>query len=86
VIYTFVVNPQEVETGETVNVSWSAGGGTIRTQILRNGVVVLGDAGFVGNLDVIMEEAGTYVLTLEAYNDAGDMESAEQTVTATEPQ
>jgi hypothetical protein len=49
-------------------------------------VVVVDDAGFDGNVEVEVQEAGTYVLTPEAYNDAGDLESAEQTVIATEPQ
>ena len=86
VIYSFVVNPLEVETGQTVTVTWRAGGGTTYTRILRNGVVVIDDAGFEGSVGVIVEAAGTYVLTLEAYNDAGDIESAEQTVIVTEPQ
>jgi hypothetical protein len=86
VIYSFVVDPLEVETGQSVTISWSVGGGATYTRILRDGVVVIDDAGFSGNEVVVVQEAGTFVLTLEAYNDAGDMESAEQTVTATEPQ
>jgi hypothetical protein len=85
VIYGFLVTPAEIEAGQTVSVQWRVGGGATYTRILRNGEVVIDDAGFNGNVGVTLSSAGTYVLVLEAYNDAGDMESAEQTVVATEP-
>jgi polar amino acid transport system substrate-binding protein len=85
VIYGFLVTPSELEAGQNVSVQWRVGGGATYTRILRNGEVVIDDAGFNGNVVVTISNAGTYVLVLEAYNDAGDMESAEQTVIATEP-
>jgi hypothetical protein len=86
IIYTFVISPEQIDAGQSVSVRWRVGGGATYTRILRNEEVVIDDAGFDGNVMVIIQEAGTYVMTLEAYNDAGEMTSSEQTLVATEPQ
>jgi ABC-type amino acid transport substrate-binding protein len=86
VIYAFLVTPSEIQAGQTATVQWRVGGGATYTRILRDGEVVVDDAGFNGNVGLSLTNAGTYNLVLEAYNSAGEMVSAEQTVTVTEPQ
>ena len=46
--YSFVVDPAQIQAGECVGISWSVGGGTTYSRILRNGVVIIDDAGYSG--------------------------------------
>ncbi len=85
VIDIFLVTPTEIAAGQSVAVQWRVSGGATFTRILRDGEVVVDDADLIGNVALTLANAGTYVLVVEAYNDAGDMESEEQTVVVTEP-
>jgi hypothetical protein len=62
------VNPLEIELGECVTINWSTGGGTSYVRLLRNGSVILDDAGFSGQETDCPAPAGDYTYQLEAYN------------------
>lgn len=84
VIYTFTANPNQIETGDCVDVSWSVGGGTTSVQLLRNGVVVIPNAGFTGQETDCLDAAGSYVYRLEAYNAVGGSVFEDQGVTVSD--
>jgi hypothetical protein len=83
VISAFVVTPAEIKAGESVGIRWAVSGGATYSRILRNGVVVIDDAGLIGQVVDVLDEAGSYVYRLEAYNPVDDSVYAEQTVTVT---
>jgi ABC-type amino acid transport substrate-binding protein/heat shock protein HslJ len=86
VIYSFVVSPNTIAVGECTGISWSVGGGTSYARILRDGAVVIDDAGFTGQQMDCLDRAGRYTYRLEAYNPEGASVDAEQTVrVAAEP-
>jgi polar amino acid transport system substrate-binding protein len=84
VIHSFSVSPNQIPAGECVNINWSAGGGTSFTRLLRNGAVIVDGAGFSGQQQNCLDEAGTYRYRFEAYNPAGQTVSQEATVTVTQ--
>jgi polar amino acid transport system substrate-binding protein len=81
VIYSFTVTPNQIEAGNCVDVSWSVGGGTTSVQLLRDGVVVIPNAGFTGQETDCLADEGSYVYRLEAYNAIGGSVFEERTVT-----
>jgi len=78
VIQAFSITPNTVEAGECMGISWRVGGGTTYSRILRNGGVLIDDAGFTGQQMDCLDEPGTYTYRLEAYNAAGESVSQEQ--------
>ena len=88
VIYSFSVSPNQVEAGGCMGISWSVGGGTTYSRILRNGTTLIDDAGYTGQQMDCLDQSGTYTYRLEAVNAAGDRVSQEQVgvVTEGEPQ
>jgi heat shock protein HslJ len=88
VIYSFSVSPNQVEAGGCMGISWSVGGGTTYSRILRNGTTLIDDAGYTGQQMDCLDQSGTYTYRLEAINAAGERVSQEQVgiVTEGEPQ
>jgi ABC-type amino acid transport substrate-binding protein/heat shock protein HslJ len=84
VIHAFSVDPNQIETGGCVEVSWSVGGGTSYARILRNGAVVLDNAGFTGQETDCLDQPGGYTYRLEAYNPAQESAAEERSVSVTE--
>ena len=62
------VSPLQIALGECVTINWSTGGGTSYVRLLRNGSVILDDAGFSGQETDCPAPAGDYTYQLEAYN------------------
>jgi hypothetical protein len=83
VISAFAVTPAEIQAGESVGIRWAVSGGTSYSRILRNGVVIMDNAGLIGQAVDLLPEPGTYVYQLEAYNPIEESVRAEQTVTVT---
>ncbi len=84
VIQAFAVNPNQIQAGECMDVSWSVGGGTSYTRILRNGAVVLDNAGFSGHETDCLDQPGGYTYRLEAYNPANQSVAEERAVSVLE--
>jgi len=84
VIQAFSVDPNQIQAGECVDVSWSAGGGASYTRILRNGAVVLDNAGFSGHETDCLDQPGGYTYRLEAYNPANQSVAEERAVSVLE--
>lgn len=84
VIHGFSITPNNVEVGECMGVSWSVGGGTTYSRILRNGAVLIDDAGYTGQQMDCPDEPATYTYRLEAYNAAGESIFQEQVAVVTE--
>ena len=84
VIYSFGVSPNQIQVGECTGLSWSVGGGTTYSRILRNGSVLIDDAGFSGQQMDCLDTAGGYTYVLEARNAAGQRVTQQQAVSVTE--
>ncbi|HSR31118.1 MAG TPA: transporter substrate-binding domain-containing protein, partial [Anaerolineae bacterium] len=84
VIYSFSVSPNQVQAGGCMGISWSVGGGTTYSRILRNGATLIDDAGYTGQQMDCLDEPGTYTYRLEALNVAGDRVTQEQVGIVTE--
>jgi len=84
VIHAFSVNPNQIEVGGCVGVSWSVGGGASYTRILRNGAVVLDNAGFTGQQMDCLDQPGGYTYRLEAFNPVNQSVAQEQAASVTE--
>jgi polar amino acid transport system substrate-binding protein len=84
VIYSFVVAPAQIAAGECVGVSWSVGGGTTYSRILRNQAVLVDDAGYNGQQMDCLDAAGSYTYLLEAQNAAGQRVTQQQSVLVSE--
>jgi polar amino acid transport system substrate-binding protein len=80
IIYSFAVSPAQIEAGQCVGVSWSVGGGTTYSRILRNGVVVIDDAGYSGQQMDCLDKTGSYTYLLEVQNAAGVRVTQQQSV------
>jgi heat shock protein HslJ len=83
VINSFAVTPQQITAGDCILVSWSVGGGSVRTQIQRNGQVILDNAQHSSSLQDCLDSAGSYVYRLQTWNSDGQSTSADQTVAVT---
>jgi hypothetical protein len=84
VIYSFLVTPPEIEAGECVGISWSIGGGTTYSRILRDGAVLIDDAGYSGQQMDCLEVEGDYAYQLVAENAAGESVTQDQSVSVRE--
>jgi heat shock protein HslJ len=86
VIYSFTVQPAQIEAGQCVTGNWSIGGNVNQARLLRNGQVILENAPFNGSGTDCLNEAGTYVYRLEARSPQGNPTAEERTVTVTNVQ
>jgi heat shock protein HslJ len=84
VIYSFSVSPNQIQVGECMGISWSVGGGTTYSRILRNGSALIDDAGYSGQQMDCVDTAGTYTYRLQAFNAAGESVAQEQVGIVTE--
>jgi polar amino acid transport system substrate-binding protein len=84
IIYSFGVSPNQIQAGECVGLSWGVGGGTTYSRILRNGAVLIDNAGFNGQQLDCLDTAGSYTYVLEAQNAAGARVTQQQAVNVTE--
>ena len=80
VINSFNVNPNNIQSGASVSISWSAGGGTTYVRILRNGNVIMDDAPHSGMIPDTLNSAGNYTYRIEASGN-GQTVSQQQNVT-----
>jgi polar amino acid transport system substrate-binding protein len=80
VINAFAANPNQIETGQCVQVSWRASGGTTSVQILRNGAIVLDNAPLEGSEQDCIQQSGNVVYRLVASNNAGQSDFREASV------
>jgi len=83
-IYSFSVSPNQIQAGECVAIAWSVGGGTTYSRILRNGAVIIDDAGYTGQVMDCLDTAGSYTYQIEAQNPTGMVVSQQQPVNVTE--
>ncbi len=81
VIHSFSVTPNQIAVGECVGLAWSVGGGATYSRILRNGAVLLDNAGFNGQQQDCLDQEGSYTYVLEAQNAAGETVTQQQAVT-----
>ena len=80
VINAFAVSPNQIETGQCVQISWRASGGTTLVQILRNGVIVLDSAPLEGSEQDCIAQSGNIVYRLVVSNNAGQSDFRESAV------
>jgi hypothetical protein len=85
VINSFSVQPDRIQSGQCVQIQWSTGGGTEWTRLTRNGAVVLDRGGPNGSLQDCLAEPTTFIYRLEAFNNAGQADTQERTVTVQAP-
>jgi polar amino acid transport system substrate-binding protein len=84
IIYSFGVSPNQIQAGQCVGLSWSVGGGTTYSRILRNGSVLIDNAGYSGQQLDCLDTVGSYTYVLEAQNAAGARVTQQQPVNVTE--
>jgi heat shock protein HslJ len=84
VIYTFIVNPAQIQANECVTASWQVGGDAAQIELLRDGIVILPNAPFSGSIQDCLSTAGSYTYRLEVLSRNGDTVAEEQGVTVTE--
>ncbi len=86
VINNFNVAPAQIKPNECVTISWSASGGTNYVQLSKGGQVILDGAPLSGNMpDCGNDEVGTVTYELLVRNRTNQSETAQQTVTVTQP-
>ncbi len=81
IIYSFVVQPSQINAGQCVSGNWSIGGSATYARLLRNGLVILENAPFNGSGTDCLNDPGTYVYRLEATGIQGGQTVEERTVT-----
>lgn len=81
VIHAFSVTPAQINVGQCVTVSWSAGGNIGRIQIKRNGLIVLDFAQFSDSLTDCLNTEGTYTYRIEAADLRGQLAIQQASVT-----
>jgi ABC-type amino acid transport substrate-binding protein len=84
VIYSFGVSPNQIQAGECTGLTWNVGGGTTYSRILRNGSVLIDNAGYSGQQLDCVDTAGSYTYVLEAQNAAGQKVTQQQPLNVTE--
>lgn len=80
VINSFSVAPAQIQVGQCVQINWSTSGGTSLVRLLRNGAVVLDNAGLSGGAQDCLNFAGSVIYRLEASNNAGNQTAEERQV------
>jgi hypothetical protein len=84
IIKLFNATPDQLNAGECTQVSWSAGGGTTKVDILKDSQVVLADAPFAGSQQDCLNSAGSVVYGIRASNNVGQVVTDEFTVTVSD--
>jgi polar amino acid transport system substrate-binding protein len=84
VINAFAALPEQIATGQCVQVSWRTSGGTTLVQILRNGVIVLDSGTLEGSGQDCVMQSGIVTYRLVASNSAGASVSQDATVTVSD--
>ena len=84
VINAFSVDPNQIEPGQCVQISWRTGGGSSLVQILRNGILVLDNGPIEGAAQDCLQNTDTYTYRLIAINNAGDSAAQEASTTVVE--
>lgn len=84
VIDSFSVTPGQLQTGQCVQINWSASGATWVVRLLRNNVLVLDNAALTGSAQDCLPYAGSYTYQLVASTSGGESVSRDQTVLVTE--
>lgn len=85
VVNSFSVAPVQITAGECVLVSWSVGGGSVRTQIQRNGQVILDNAPAGGSQQDCLSSAGSYAYRVQTWNSINESAVADQTINVAPP-
>ncbi|HRQ36671.1 MAG TPA: transporter substrate-binding domain-containing protein [Chloroflexota bacterium] len=85
VINNFSVTPAQITAGECVLVAWSVGGASVRTQIQRNGQVILDNAPAGGSQQDCLTSAGSYAYRVQTWNANNESAVADQTITVAPP-
>ena len=86
VINAFAVNPSRIEPGQCVTVSWSVGGSVARTQLLRDGAIVLDFALPSSSVNDCLNAAGVYTYRIQALAADGRSAFQQASVTVGSPQ
>ena len=81
IIKLFNATPDQIKVGECTQLAWSAGGGTTKVDILKDGQVVLANAPFAGSQQDCLNSAGTVVYSIRASNNVNQVATEEATVT-----
>jgi hypothetical protein len=84
IIKLFSATPADIKVDECTMISWSAGGGTTKVDILKDGQVVLANAPFAGAQQDCLNAAGTVIYRIEASNNSGQTASQEAMVTVSD--
>lgn len=83
IIYSFALNPAQIEAGQCTTVSWQVGGDVTKITVSRDGAILLDNAPFNGREQDCLAEGGTYTYRLDAEGRDGRSEFAQQTLTVT---
>ena len=81
VVNFFAATPSLIVPGQCVGVNWSVGGNVARTQILRNGVVVLDFALASGSISDCLNTPGSFTYRIEAIAPDGRLAFQQAAVT-----
>ncbi len=84
VIYSFLVNPTQIEAGQCVIVSWQVGGDVSQIDLLRDGQLIVPNAPFSGSIQDCLNSSGNYTYRLQVLGRNGQTESDEKTVTVSD--
>jgi hypothetical protein len=84
IIKLFNAMPDQINVSECTQVTWSAGGGTTKVDILKDGQVVLASAPFAGSQQDCLNSAGTVVYSINASNNVGQIATQEAKVTVSD--
>jgi polar amino acid transport system substrate-binding protein len=76
----FSVDPNEIQPGESVGISWQVSGNTDLIQLKRNGRVILDNAPPSGITMDVLNEPGIYTYSIDASNNQGQSDTAQDIV------
>ncbi len=85
VVNSFSATPAQITVGQCVLVSWSVGGGSVRTQIQRNGQVILDNAPASGSQQDCLNSAGSFAYRVQTWNANNESAVADATVNVAPP-
>jgi polar amino acid transport system substrate-binding protein len=84
IIKLFNAMPDQIKVGECTQITWSAGGGTSKVDILKDGQVVLANAPFAGSQQDCLNSAATVIYSINATSNAGQVATQEAAVTVSD--
>jgi heat shock protein HslJ len=84
-IFSFAVDPGEIQPGQCVTVNWNAGGGAVSVDITRGGDLILDNGSLSGSQQDCPPGSGMVNYTLTASNQAGTTVSQSASVNVTAP-